>query len=102
MKKIFSTIFVLVAGLVSAQDFIVTNGENGEITNEEVFAFTTLGSEANIHIQIHNLSDQDLYFKLKAESRENTDGSNVNFCFGEVCLYAFNPGAELSYINGPW
>lgn len=95
MRKIFSTILVLIAGCVTAQDFIVTNGENGEITDGEVFAFTTLGSEANIHIQIHNLSDQNLYFKLKAESRENTDGTSVNFCFGEVCLYAFNPGAYV-------
>lgn len=95
MKKIFSTIFVLMAGFASAQDFIVTNGENGEITEGEVFAFTTLGSDANIHIQIHNQSDQNLYFKLKAESRENTDGTNVNFCFGEVCLYSFNPGVYV-------
>lgn len=92
MKKLISTLFVLMAGFTFAQDFVVTNGDNGEITDGEVFAFNSLGSEANIHIQVHNNSEQDLYFKLKAESRENTDGTNVNFCFGEVCLYAFNPG----------
>ena len=95
MKKIFSVIFVLTAGLISAQDFIVTNGDNGTITDGEVLNFTTLGEEASVYIQVHNNSEQDLYFKLKAESRENTDGTNVNFCFGEQCLFAFNPGVYV-------
>jgi hypothetical protein len=92
MKKIVLTLSLLVGSLISAQDFTVTNGDNGVITDGEVFTFTSLGADSNIHIQINNNSDQDLYFKLKAESGENTNGVLVNFCFGQVCLPQFNPG----------
>lgn len=77
-------------------DFKVTNGVGGEeITNGKVFEFNSIGSEADIHIQVKNLSDENLYFKLKAESGENHTGVPVNFCFGEVCLFNFNPGAYV-------
>lgn len=92
MKKLISTLFVLMASFVFAQDFTVTNGDNGEITNGEVFTFTTLGEDTSVQILIHNNADENLYFKLRAESGENTSGVTVNFCFGEVCLYSFNPG----------
>lgn len=77
------------------KDFKVTNGDGEEITEGKVFTFSELGASANIHIQIKNLSGQDLYFKLKAESGENTSGVPVNFCFGEVCLFSFNPGVYV-------
>src|SRR5690554_118910 len=92
MKKLISTLFVLITGFVFAQDFTVTNGNNGTITDGEVFNFTTLGEDANVFIQVHNNSSEDLYFKLKAESGENTGGVQVNFCFGQVCLPGFSPG----------
>lgn len=92
MKKLISTLFVLITSFAFAQDFTVTNGDNGEITDGEVFTFTSLGAEANIHIQINNNSEQNLYFKVRAESGENTSGVAVNFCFGQVCLPLFNLG----------
>ncbi len=92
MKKLLTTIVVLIAGFMSAQDFIVTNGGNGEITDGEVFTFNTLGAESNIHIQIHNQSTENLYFKLRGTSKENTTNANVNFCFGEICMNTFNVG----------
>lgn len=95
MKKLISTLFVLIAGFTFAQDFTVTNGDNGVITDGEVLSFNTLGEDAYIHILVQNTSSEDLYFKLKAESRENTDGTNVNFCFGDQCLFSFNPGVYV-------
>lgn len=92
MKNTILSIFALITGVLSAQDFIVTNGDNGVITEGEVLSFNTLGQDAYIHILIHNQSEENLYFKLKAESRQNTTGTDVNFCFGEVCLFSFNPG----------
>lgn len=92
MKKLLTTIVVLIAGFISAQDFIVTNGENGAITDGEVFNFNTTGPDSYIHIQIHNQSTEDLFFKLRGISAQNTTSANVNFCFGEVCMSTFNSG----------
>lgn len=77
------------------KDFKVTNGDGEEITEGKVFTFSELGESTNIHIQINNISDENLYFKLKAESGENTSGVQVNFCFGEVCLFGFNEGVYV-------
>ncbi|HUH50932.1 MAG TPA: T9SS type A sorting domain-containing protein [Flavobacterium sp.] len=92
MKKLLTTVVVLMAGLMSAQDFTVTNGENGAITQGEVFSFNTTGPNANIHIQINNQSSGDLFFKLKGISVQNATTAQVNFCFGEICMNTFNPG----------
>lgn len=92
MKKLLTTIVVLIAGFMSAQDFIVTNGDNGQITDGEVFNFNTTGPDSYIHIQIHNQSTEDLFFKLRGISVQNATAANVNFCFGEVCMNTFNPG----------
>lgn len=98
MKKLLTTIVVLIAGFMSAQDFIVTNGDNGTITDGEVFNFNTAGivNEPNldvqIHVQIHNQSTEDLFFKLRGISAQNTTSAHVNFCFGEICINTFNPG----------
>lgn len=92
MKKLLTTIVVLIAGCMSAQDFIVTNGDNGQITDGEVFNFNTTGSDSYVHIQIHNQSTEDLFFKLRGISTQNTTSANVNFCFGEICMNTFTPG----------
>lgn len=92
MKKLLTTIVVLIAGFMSAQDFIVTNGENGAITDGEVFNFNTTGPDSYIHIQIHNQSTEDLFFKLRGISAQNTTSANVNFCFGGICMNTFNSG----------
>jgi hypothetical protein len=93
MKKIVLTLSLLISSLISAQDFTVTDGDGNPISNGEIFTFSsTEESEAAFYFLVHNESTEDLYFKVKGGEMINGSGSQVQFCFGELCLFNFVPG----------
>ncbi|MFA7444748.1 MAG: T9SS type A sorting domain-containing protein [Flavobacteriaceae bacterium] len=93
MKKIVFTLSLLISSFVSAQDFTVTDGDGNPISDGEIFTFSsTEESEAAFYFLVHNESSEDLYFKVKGGEMINGSGSQVQFCFGELCLFNFVTG----------
>lgn len=100
MKKVFLTLGLFASIFTFAQDFVVTTGGGDPISNGEVFQFsTTEESEAALYFLIHNQSDQDLYFRAKGGEITNAPGNQVEFCFGELCLYSIVTGGLVPPIS---
>lgn len=100
MKKLISTLFVLMTGISFAQDFIVTKGNGDPISNGEVLSFnTTEESIAALYFLVHNQSEQDLYFRAKGGEIINAPGNQVEFCFGELCLFSIVTGGYVPPIS---
>src|SRR5690554_6157771 len=99
MKKLISTLLVLIASFTFAQDFVVTTGNGDPISNGEIFNFsTTEESVAALYFLVHNQSDQNLYFRAKGGEITNAPGNQVEFCFGELCLYSIVTGGLVPPI----
>ena len=95
MKKIILLATLLLSGLTQAQ--VITATGNGEaITEGKTFTFTSLGEfEANLGISVTNVSNANINLKLKANYLVNSDGSELQFCFGGECYNSIETGSTV-------
>ena len=99
MKKIivlFSLFFI--AGLQA--QMVVKKTDGTVITDGQVFTVTsTVYAQAVLGFYIQNTSTTDnIRVKIKCESITNADGTNMQLCFGGVCLSSITAGN--SYPSG--
>lgn len=92
MKKIILLASLLLSGLTQAQ--VITATGNGEpITEGKTFTFTSLSEfESNLSLSATNVSNADINLKLKVNYFVNSDGTEVQFCFGGDCFFMINEG----------
>lgn len=100
MKKIILMAALLVGAMTQAQVIEVTGHEGEFITQDYVYTTNTLiGSQgADLPLHVKNLTDSDIYVKLKMDLVENGDnmdfgaGQGVQFCFGTLCYFEVESG----------
>ncbi len=105
MKKIILFAGLLVSSLVSAQ--ITATGNGAPITDGQVLTFTDLAFEdetaAKLNIIVTNGTTETINTRLRMESIENADGTEVQFCFGVQCHYNVTAGgvvpAGVNYVT---
>lgn len=103
MKKVILILGLFASIFTFAQDFVVTTGDGDPISNGEVFQFSTIEeSDAALYFLIHNQSDQNLYFRAKGGELVNVPGNQVEFCFGELCLFNIVTGNYVPPMSGAY
>ena len=92
MRKVILGLSLLIGGFLHAQ-FHVTDGYGNLIENNQLIAYnTTVQSESELRFLVHNTSNEDLIMKVKVDQITNSNGQNVQLCFGALCFFAVNEG----------
>jgi len=102
MKKIILMAGLFICGIAQAQ--ITVTGHNGQVINngyEFVTNVLTPQSAAELPLHVTNTSDAPINLKLRIESMQNTNGQNVQFCFGSQCFFNINAGKVVPTNQGP-
>jgi hypothetical protein len=90
MKKMMLA-FLLTCGFLQAQISVTTNG--GQITNNQVFTFHTLDLSAELPFIVTNTDpDNPINMKIRVDQIQNSDGTNLQLCFGGLCFFSINTG----------
>lgn len=90
MKKMMLVI-CLAFGMAQAQISVYTNGS--QITNNQLFQFNTTTTSAEVPFIVTNLSeDTPINIKVRVDQIQNSDGTNLQLCFGGLCFFAINQG----------
>lgn len=103
MKKIF-LLFVSLAVLSCSSDdngssseakqLKITKLDGTEIKDGDVINVTSTGDDnALVAFYVKNTSSSDINVKAKLVSTLNADGTQMQFCFGQVCYSAVEVGA---------
>ena len=86
MKNIFVAIISLVS-LISSAQMTLKKLDGTPINNGDVFTFDVAVEPGSyMGIKIFNSSANPINVKARVESITNADGTNVQFCLGDVCL----------------
>lgn len=104
MKKIF-LLFVSLAVLSCSSDdngsssdsskLKITKLDGTEIKDGDVINVTSVGDDnALVAFYVKNTSSSAINVKARLVSAVNTDGSQMQFCFGQVCYSAVAVGSE--------
>ena len=99
MKRII-LLFTLFA-ITGLQAQMVVKKADGTVINDgQIFTFSsTVYAQAVLGFYVQNTSTTDnIRVKIRCESITNADGSNMQLCFGNVCLSAITAGN--SYPSG--
>ena len=101
MKKFLLFIGIITFSGVNAQ-LVVTKGDDTPINNNEVIGFAVTGSASQLNYKLKNISNQEIYAKVKCTGLVNTDGTNFQFCLDQCYnfvtvgqTYPFGAGAPL-------
>ena len=90
MKKMMLVI-CLAFGFAQAQITVNTNG--AEITNNQVFDYHALNTSAELpFIVTNNSEDNPINIKVRIDQVQNSDGTNLQMCFGGLCYFAITQG----------
>ena len=90
MKKMMLVI-CLAFGFAQAQITVNTNGS--EITNNQVFDFHALNTSAELpFIVTNNSEDNPINIKVRIDQVQNSDGTNLQMCFGGLCYFSITQG----------
>lgn len=106
MKKLLLMAGVLLGTMVQAQTITVnTPLGDGVISNNEVFTFNTINTDINtntakVPFTVTNNTAEDINIRIRVDEVSNTDGSNVQLCFG-VCLSNIHVGTLLPTTTIP-
>lgn len=99
MKKIsLLLVFLFITTFTFAQ-FTVEDYDGVPIVDGDVRVFSSLEStggitnESTLNFWINNPSaDNEIYIKISLESITNADGSEYQFCFGDLCIFDVHEG----------
>lgn len=90
MKKMMLVI-CLAFGVAQAQISVHTQGS--EITNNQVFDYNVLTTSAELPFIVTNTSeDNPINVKVRVDQVLNSDGTNLQLCFGGLCFFAITQG----------
>lgn len=90
MKKMMLVV-CLAFGFAQAQISVHTNGS--EITNNQIFEYSTLTTSAELPFIVTNDSeDNPINIKVRVDQVQYSDGTNLQLCFGGLCFFAINQG----------
>ncbi|NHM05948.1 T9SS type A sorting domain-containing protein [Flavobacterium sp. CYK-4] len=99
MKSLFLSIIGLASFIATAQ-MSLKKLDGTPINDGDVFTFDTAEEPGSyMGIKIFNNSDNDINIKVKVLSIENSTGTNLQLCVGNVCLSTITAGS--SYPNFP-
>ena len=89
-KKLLLMGLILTAFIGQAQFDVINSRNNSIVPDGASFTFTEAGCESNEGCYwgfgVTNTSSQDIYMKIIVDNMTNSDGSNFQICFAEVCL----------------
>jgi Secretion system C-terminal sorting domain len=92
MKNIFVALISLVS-LISTAQMTLKKLDGTPINNGDVLTFDVAEEPGSyLGIKIFNSSANPINVKAKVESVTNSDGTNVQFCLGDVCLGTVTAG----------
>jgi hypothetical protein len=92
MKNIFVALISLVS-LISSAQMTLKKLDGTPINNGDVLTFDVAEEPGSyLGIKIFNSSANPINVKAKVESVTNSDGTNVQFCLGDVCLATVTAG----------
>lgn len=92
MKKILLTALLLTGLYSQAQQISVTTRNSQAVEDGSVFTFTSLDHYAEMPLLVTNISEDELNIKILVEGVINSDGEDVQLCFGGICLYNVSEG----------
>lgn len=99
MKSLFLSIIGLASFIATAQ-MSLKKLDGTPINDGDVFTFDTAEEPGSyMGIKIYNNSDSDINIKVKVLNIENSNGTNLQLCVGNVCLSTITAGS--SYPNFP-
>lgn len=100
MKKIILLAGLLLTTLTQAQISVEGNGE--VIPNNYIYTTNKLQPQgsAELDLKVTNTSNAPINLKLRIEEMTNTNGSNVQFCFGEQCFFDVIVGKTVPTNQG--
>lgn len=99
MRSILISIFCLNT-LMSFSQMTLKKIDGTPINSGDVIVFnSTTDPDSYLGIKVYNSSSTDINVKIKCESISNENGSNVQLCFGDVCVNNIIVGN--SYPNIP-
>lgn len=99
MKTVLIYIFCL-QSLYSIAQMSLTKIDGTPINDGDVFNFTSaLEPDSYLGIKVINNSNSDINVKVKCVNIINSNGSNVQLCFGNICVPNITTGN--SYPNVP-
>ena len=86
-------------GFSQAQITVTTNGS--QITNNQVFTYHALDTSAELpFIVTNNDPDNPINLKIRVDQIQNSDGTNLQLCFGGLCFFAITQGV-IYPVNFP-
>jgi hypothetical protein len=91
MKKLISAAGLFLCTFVNAQIVVTTNGN--PIANNQTFSYSTTTIAAELPFIVTNNNDEYINLKVRIDDITNTNGSNVQMCFGGLCYFAITEGA---------
>jgi hypothetical protein len=92
MKKIILFAALAFTTLIQAQ--VITATADGEtITEGQTFITNGLNAQAaTLDLVVTNVSNSDIFIKLRVNTITNADGNDVQFCFGGLCYFSIAEG----------
>lgn len=99
MKSILVSLFCL-SSFFSFSQMTLKKLDGSPINNNDVIVFSSaVDPDSYLGIKVFNTSSSAINVRIKCESISNADGSNVQLCFGDICVSNITPGN--SYPNNP-
>lgn len=108
MKKINLFLFLFITSIASAQ-FTVEDYNGVPILDGDIRGFNSIeptgepgANESVLYFWINNPSTTDeIYMKIQLESITNADGSDYQFCFGDLCIFDVHEGTVYPTSGDP-
>lgn len=93
MKNIILTI-ICFCSLNSFSQLSLKKLDGTPINNNDVITFTSnIDPESYLGIKFYNSSNQDINIKAEVVSMINATGTNLQFCFGNICVGTISQGS---------
>lgn len=84
MKKIILAAALFASFFAQAQ-ILVFDGDT-QLENGQTYTYSVLGIAAKMHLLVQNDTNEEINVKLKMLDIQNSDGTEVQFCYGGLCL----------------
>lgn len=108
MKKIIIlSVLLFVSYTFQAQFSVVTYdsstmNETGVINDGDVFAYNTTSYDvASIYFWVKNDNAHSINLRIVYEEINNANGTDFEFCFGGLCIFAVEEGVNYPEEGGP-
>ena len=93
MKNTILT-FICFCSLNSFSQLSLKKLDGTPINNNDVITFTSnIDPESYLGIKFYNSSNQDINIKAEVVSMINATGTNLQFCFGNICVGTISQGS---------